>query len=220
MIMAIVRGKKTHINDVIAFAIQKGGKFLSTEYTNMLEKYLWECDKGHVFTATFNHVKNRGQWCPICGREKAIKSLIQTMKNQDVREKIRKAHWHRNGISSYEELFNKRAKNKKNRFLHRLRTDPQERLKHNIRVRTRMAIKNKISVTESLGCTWDELCAYLESKFQPGMSWDNYGEWHVDHIKPLSSFNLEDPAEFKKACHYTNLQPLWAKDNLVKSNKT
>ena len=57
---------------------------------------------------------------------------------------------------------------------------------------------------------------YLEAKFQYGMSWENYGEWHVDHIKPCSSFNLEDPEEQKKCFHYKNLQPLWAKDNLAK----
>jgi hypothetical protein len=62
---------------------------------------------------------------------------------------------------------------------------------------------------------------YLESKFQPGMSWDNWGRtgWHIDHIKPLALFNLSDRKQFLEACHYTNLQPLWAKDNLSKGDR-
>ena len=62
------------------------------------------------------------------------------------------------------------------------------------------------------------LAGHLESLFSPGMTWDNYGfeGWHIDHIKPCASFELDQ----KKICfHYTNLQPLWAKDNMSKSNK-
>lgn len=72
-----------------------------------------------------------------------------------------------------------------------------------------------------MGCTVEELKKYLESKWQEGMSWDNYGfhGWHIDHIKPLASFNLTDRDELLKACHYTNLQPLWCKDNMKKGKR-
>ena len=72
-----------------------------------------------------------------------------------------------------------------------------------------------------LGCTFKELKIHLEKQFQPCMTWDNYGfyGWHIDHIKALSRFNLNDPEERNKAWHYTNLQPLWAKENLKKRNK-
>ena len=70
-----------------------------------------------------------------------------------------------------------------------------------------------------LGCNINELRFYLEGKFIDGMSWDNYGEWHIDHIRPCASFDLTDPEQQKKCFHYTNLQPLWAEDNLSKGDK-
>jgi 5-methylcytosine-specific restriction endonuclease McrA len=68
-----------------------------------------------------------------------------------------------------------------------------------------------------VGITPKELKEHLEKQFFQGMSWGNYGEWHIDHIIPLSSAKTED--EIYKLCHYTNLQPLWAEDNLRKGNK-
>jgi len=99
-----------------------------------------------------------------------------------------------------------------------------KRLANTLRSRLSKAIKFKnksSSAVKDLGCSIEELKKYLESKFQPGMTWENYGVygWHIDHIIPLASFNLSIPDEFKKACHYTNLQPLWAKDNLKKGAK-
>lgn len=72
-----------------------------------------------------------------------------------------------------------------------------------------------------IGCSKEELMAHLESQFQPAMSWANYGKfgWHVDHIKPVSSFNLADYEEVKKCWHFSNLQPMWWRDNIVKGNK-
>jgi len=71
---------------------------------------------------------------------------------------------------------------------------------------------------ELLGCTSSEFVAYLESRFQPGMSWSNYGVmgWHVDHIVSCWRFDLSDPEQQRKCFHYTNLQPLWREDNLSK----
>jgi hypothetical protein len=58
---------------------------------------------------------------------------------------------------------------------------------------------------------------YLESHFEPGMSWDNRKEWHIDHIVPVSSFDITQLADIKKCYHYTNLRPMWANDNLHKA---
>ena len=70
---------------------------------------------------------------------------------------------------------------------------------------------------EMLGCTPEELRDHLQSQFTEGMTLENHGEWHIDHIIPLASANTEE--EIVKLCHYTNLQPLWAEDNLSKSDK-
>lgn len=72
-----------------------------------------------------------------------------------------------------------------------------------------------------IGCNRDQFLKYIESLFIEGMNWENYGikGWHVDHILPLSSFDLTKEEEVIKACNYKNLQPLWWKDNLEKGNK-
>ena len=71
------------------------------------------------------------------------------------------------------------------------------------------------STMELLGCSREDLMAHLESQFTEGMTWENRDQWHIDHIRPIASF--EDPAD--PACwHFTNLQPLWAEDNLRKSD--
>ena len=82
-------------------------------------------------------------------------------------------------------------------------------------------LKNNIPWQNFVSYSLQELKEHLESKFQPGMTWDNYGEWHIDHIVPKSSFHFEsyDDPEFKKCWSLENLQPLWAKDNIRKSNK-
>lgn len=77
------------------------------------------------------------------------------------------------------------------------------------------------SAIEALGCTIDELRAHLEARFTEGMTWDNWAMdgWHIDHIRPLSSFDLTDPKQVKQVCHYTNLAPLWAFDNMSKGSR-
>lgn len=86
-------------------------------------------------------------------------------------------------------------------------------------IRSKSNGKKLYSTTLEMGCSSLFLMDYLENLFTDGMSWENYGEWHIDHIVPLSKFDLTIEEEFKKAVHYTNLQPLWAKDNMSKGKK-
>ena len=104
----------------------------------------------------------------------------------------------------------------------RRKTHPLFKLMCNLRHRTWSAFKNKgytkkTKTQEMLGVDWDVCKSHIERQFIKGMSWDNQGEWHIDHIIPLASANTEE--QLKKLCHYSNLQPLWAVDNLMKSDK-
>jgi len=104
----------------------------------------------------------------------------------------------------------------------RYATDTASKLARVLRARLCSAVKRKSkrgSAVALLGCTIDGLIAQFESQFAVGMSWANYGKWHVDHIRPLSSFDLEDPAQLAVACHHTNLQPLWATENMSKGGR-
>lgn len=108
-------------------------------------------------------------------------------------------------------------------------TDPQYRLRRALRARLKNAIKKNSksgSAVETLGCSIAEFLIYLESQFCHGMTWQNFGRldasgltWQIDHIRPLSSFDLTDDRQLREACHFTNLRPLWARDNRRKGNK-
>ena len=80
-----------------------------------------------------------------------------------------------------------------------------------------MGYTKKSRTNNLLGCEWSVLKTHIESKFKSGMNWGNRSEWHIDHIVPVSLAKTEE--ELKKLLHYTNLQPLWAKENLQKSNR-
>jgi len=118
-----------------------------------------------------------------------------------------------------------RLKNKEKRRIHenkRMKTDLNFKFRKALGTRISQALKglNKSKRTmELLDCTIDELWTHLESKFKKGMTRENHGKWHIDHIKPCARFNLTDPEQQRVCFHYTNLQPLWASDNISKGAK-
>jgi len=113
------------------------------------------------------------------------------------------------------EWFNTYEKNKRS-------TNIEHRLTKSLRDRLYKAIVRGYKFKSALhlvGCSVKELKTYLENKFTDGMTWDNYGLWHIDHIKPCVSFDLSIKEEQEKCFHYSNLQPLWAVDNFKKGKK-
>ena len=110
------------------------------------------------------------------------------------------------------------------RIRYRLKNDPIFRLKSSIRTRIYLYIKRGLAkktlpTSVLIGCSWEFLKIHLEKQFKPHMSWANYGKWHIDHQKPMASFNLFKQKELLKCCNFSNLQPLWASENLSKGAK-
>ena len=108
----------------------------------------------------------------------------------------------------------------------RYHNDIKYRITEKLRKRISVAIREQYTIKafssiELLGCNIESIRQHLEDQFTEGMSWDNYGlyGWHIDHIKPCAKFDLTDPEQQKECFHYSNLQPLWAFDNLSKGDK-
>lgn len=104
------------------------------------------------------------------------------------------------------------------------KTDVNFKLQSSLRHRLWDALKHNFksgSAVQDLGCTIPELKIYLENQFELGMTWQNWSPfgWHIDHKQALTNFDLTDREQFLKACHYTNLQPMWWLENIRKSNK-
>lgn len=148
------------------------------------------------------------------------KKEIQEYKHQNYLDNI--DHYKK---KAKEHAINNREENNRKRMEYNA-THPQARIAHNVRTRINAVLKGKSRggrMTDLIGCTADFYKSYIESLWTEGMNWANMGKgkgkWSVDHIKPLSWFNLEDKEEQKKAFHYTNTNPMWYSENASKSNR-
>jgi hypothetical protein len=142
--------------------------------------------------------------------------------NKVRRDRYKNDYEYRKKIREARNEYGKRPEQKIKRNLYlknKLKTDHNYKLIHTIRVRIKDVLRGHSksdSTINMLGCTIEELWKHLESKFKPGMTKENHGKWHVDHIIPCAIFDLSKPEEQIKCFHYTNLQPLWAIDNIRK----
>ena len=156
----------------------------------------------------------------------AVKKHYHSNKNQ---KKQYRDEWYANN-PDYNKNYYKKNKAKVNAhnaeyWRERYKSDSTFRLKHNFRRRFHHFLCGNITaqMERYIGCTWAELKTHIESLWLDGMSWDNHSidGWHIDHIIPVSSFDYGDgqlETSLKKCWHFSNLQPLWAEDNLAKSN--
>jgi len=159
----------------------------------------------------------RGKYRRLRKNTEWVKKRQEYMRNYMKKWRKNNPKYSKQHRESMREWHRKNAK----RIYKQRRKRPYEQLASVIRARIYDVLKHgykSVKTEKLIGITIKELKSYLESRFQDGMTWDNYGfyGWHIDHIRPLSSFDLKIPEEQKEAFHYTNLQPLWAKDNLRK----
>jgi hypothetical protein len=206
------------------------------------------CCKQNLDISNFYIEKKNSKIKPKCKKCTSLYKQKKYLEDREsLIERNRK--WRKDNPLKYKEYLRKnqsissqRTKEwrKKNPEKHRLHVKkhskkqndkPLNKLKHRIRTRILSAMKRKSEKTSTvilLGCSIANLKDYLESLWLPGMSWENYGiwdgtknnmTWHIDHIIPCSSFDLTKEEEQRKCFHYTNLQPLWAIDNILKGDK-
>ena len=147
------------------------------------------------------------------------------LKNRDdilARKKIY-ADAHKEEKAEYDKIYRQKNKDKlreqkriwaKNSLNHRIRANLRRRVAHALKGESKSQ-----HTMELIGCTIEFLKKYLANMFLEGMSWDNYGDWHIDHIRPCASFDLSDPEQQKECFNYKNLQPLWKITNLKKGRK-
>ncbi len=157
------------------------------------------------------------------------KSQLYYKKNKSQKAEYDKIYAEKNKvrIAELSKIYrknNKKDLNIKRRLYEKNRTlnEPLYKLTNNIRTRisisiTRQNYTKRSKTYQILGCSFEEFKQHLERQFTEGMNWENQGEWHLDHIYPVSL--AKDEEELIRLNHYTNFQPLWAIDNLKKGNK-
>src|SRR5258708_20479788 len=171
---------------------------------------------------TIKYKKNREQVLAACKEWRTRNKEKKSIADKNYRDRNKK----RLNLTAK----NYRDRNKKrlnlasnSRRALRMKNDPVFRVIINLRWRVSSVLRGGMKAAKTMqliGCSKQDLMIHLQNQFRPGMSWNNYGSvWHVDHIRPCVSFNMTDPEQQKDCFHYTNLQPLFGLENILKSSK-
>lgn len=160
----------------------------------------------------------RQRWCKTCAR-----AYRQRPGNKERQRAYQQAYFQRPEVNERQRAYMQAYQRSYQPTYQRRRRlkDPLFKLTQTLRARLYSALQGRSKSARTLdliGCDIDFLRRWLEAKFLPGMTWENYGEWHVDHIMPCASFDLSDPVQQRTCFRWTNLQPLWAADNIRKSD--
>ena len=172
---------------------------------------------------TCHSCKNLNSFCLFCKKEKPIERKNSKWCSNACSTKTCYYRYHEKNKIKKRSLIKKIkiSKEYSREYQAKRKKDPQYRLMANMRSRMSISLKRNTkisSIYKYIGIDIKAFYIYIETLFQEGMSWENYGykTWHLDHILPLSSFDLSNDEELYKVWNYKNLQPLWAKDNLSK----
>ncbi len=187
----------------------------------LFKQGLKECTKCHKqksFLEFHKHKLGKFELSSTCKECDAIKSKQYRIDNKEYFLKYQK---------EYSKKYRKQNKENISRdFIEKRKTDINFKLKDNLRRRLNNALKGNTKSKRTLkllGCTIEQLKIHLQSQFTEGMTWDNHGKgyanWNIDHKLPCASFDFSKKSEQLKCFNYKNLQPLWAIDNLRKSDK-
>jgi len=160
-------------------------------------------------------LKERDRIKYLKNKEKYIERAKKWNKNNRKRANEINKKYYLNNIEKLNKKINKYQRERR-------KYDFNYKMKSCLRTRIWIALKGKVKSKKTINllqCTVEELWLHLEKQFKPGMTRENHGLWHIDHIIPCSSFDLTKPEEQAQCFHYTNLQPLWASENLAKGSK-
>ena len=170
--------------------------------------------------------KEKAKKYRLNNKEKIKKWEIKYYENNTDKLKIRKKNYYNKNKEKFK-IYRKNNKEKIKQYnnvyvKNRRKTDPLFKLTNNIRNLiilsiTKQGYKKESKTFKILGCSYEEFKQHLERQFTKEMTWENQGEWHLDHIYPVSL--AKDEAELIKLNHYTNFQPMWASENISKGNK-
>jgi hypothetical protein len=152
--------------------------------------------------------------CIICQKEYVLKNKEKVYGKRKI--------WTQNNKEKSKKYKSKWRLKNPNYHKNWLDSDIKNKITHNLRCRINVALKRKTKskkTIELIGTSIENLWIHLEKSFKPGMTRENYGKWHIDHIRPCSSFDLSKPEEQSICFHYSNLMPLWAEENLKKGSK-
>ena len=158
--------------------------------------------------------------CKTCMKDRRKRRYKQDA-SKEKQQHYKYVEQNRESVNAYKKQWARDHKSQRTEYARKkYQTDIVWRIKSCLRSRITAAVSKKHGDTMNLvGCDIQSLCNHLESLFEEGMNWDNYGDWHIDHIKPCAAFDLSQPDQQKKCFHYSNLQPLWAEDNLRKASR-